>query len=124
MVSAGRNLLSTWDGWDGTAQDRFSAQTGRSWLRRRVPGACRAAEGSWSLRQGSATALVSGRHAGRSHRPSSRPFPPHCSPMHVLFHRLFGFFPFILIYIFPVWFSFHFTAIFPIPDIFLFFFFT
>uniref|UniRef100_A0A8B9NNL7 Uncharacterized protein n=1 Tax=Accipiter nisus TaxID=211598 RepID=A0A8B9NNL7_9AVES len=34
-----------------------------------------------------------------------------------------GFFPFILIYIFPVWFSFHFTAIFPIPDIFPFLFF-
>lgn len=71
MVSAGRTLLSTWDGWDGMAQDRFSAQTGHSWLCRRVPGARRAAEGSWSLRPGSATALVSGRHAGRSHRPSS-----------------------------------------------------
>lgn len=77
-------------GMGGEGRCRTGFQPKLSTRGRRVTSSRRAAEGSWSP---CATAVVSGRRAGRSHRPSS-PLPHHVvCPRMFYFIVCLGFFP-------------------------------
>lgn len=106
------SLVSRWDG-GGMLQDRF-------------PGfqpCCGSTGGSPAL----AVQLKAPGARGRAVVSAGNHHPSSLLPHHVIISSPFGFFPFILIYVIPVWFSLHFSAVSPphFPDTlpFLFFYF-